>query len=81
MPELTVEMDQTAPTGVRLIRGLHCWTVCLHLSVSVSLFERLQQYEPHRKKTGLRGFRRGLTQTGLYSYRRWLEAGNFGFRK
>ena len=23
----------------------------------------------------------GLTQTGLYSHRRWLETGNFGFRK
>ena len=33
------------------------------------------------KKTGLRGFRPGPTQTGMYSYRRWLEAGNFGFRK
>ena len=36
--------------------------------------------EPRCEKTGLRGFRPGPTQTGLYSYRRWLEAGNFGFR-
>ena len=28
-----------------------------------------------------RGFRTGLTQTGLYKHRRWLEASNFGFRK
>ena len=27
------------------------------------------------------GFRQGLTQTGLYSHRRWLEAGNFRFKK
>ena len=27
------------------------------------------------------GFRTGPTQTGLYKHRRWLEAGNFGFRK
>ena len=27
------------------------------------------------------GFRPGPTQTRLYSYRRWLEARNFGFRK
>ena len=27
------------------------------------------------------GFRPGPTQTRLYSHRRWLEAGNFGFRK
>ena len=30
--------------------------------------------EPRSEKTGLRGFRPGPTQTGLYSYRRWLEA-------
>ena len=27
------------------------------------------------------GFRPGPTQTGLYSHRRWLEVGNFGFGK
>ena len=27
-------------------------------------------YEPHCEKTGLRGFRPGPTQTGLYSHRR-----------
>ena len=27
------------------------------------------------------GFRTVPTQTGLYRHRRWLEAGNFGFRK
>ena len=31
-------------------------------------------YEPRCEKTGLRCFRPGLTQTGLYSHRRWLEA-------
>ena len=30
--------------------------------------------EPRYEKTGLRGFRPGPTQTGLYSHRRWLEA-------
>ena len=29
--------------------------------------------EPRYEKTGLRGFRPGPTQTGLYSHRRWLE--------
>ena len=38
-------------------------------------------YQLHREKTGLRGLRPDLTQTGLYSHRRWLEAGSFGFRK
>ena len=31
-------------------------------------------YEPQCKKTGLGGFRRGLTQTGPNSHRRKLEA-------
>ena len=30
--------------------------------------------EPRCEKTGLRGFRPGPIQTGLYSYTRWLEA-------
>ena len=30
--------------------------------------------EPRSEKTGLRGFRPGPTQTGLYGHRRWLEA-------
>ena len=34
-------------------------------------------FEPRREKTGLRGFRPGPTQTGLYSLRTWLEAGNY----
>ena len=38
-------------------------------------------YEPRREKTGLRGFRPGPTQTGLYSLRSRLEAWNFGFKK
>ena len=37
--------------------------------------------EPRSAKTGLRGFRPGPTQTGLYSHRRWLETRNFVFRK
>ena len=29
--------------------------------------------EPRCEKTGLRGFRPGPTQTGLYNHTRWLE--------
>ena len=36
--------------------------------------------EPVREKTNNLGFRPGLTQTGLYSHKRWLEAGNFVFK-
>ena len=32
------------------------------------------RYEPRSEKTGLRGFRPGPIQTGLYNHRRWLEA-------
>ena len=32
------------------------------------------QYHPRREKTGLRGFRPGLTLTRLYNGIKWLEA-------
>ena len=38
-------------------------------------------YEPRRKKTGLWGFRPGLTQTDLYSHRSRLVAWNIWFKK
>ena len=38
-------------------------------------------FEPHGEKTCLLGFRPDLTQTRLHIHRRWLEAGNSGFRK
>ena len=41
----------------------------------------LVKYEPRRKKTRLQGFRPGLTQTSLYSFRKRLEAQNLGFKK
>ena len=31
------------------------------------------RFEPHCEKSGLRGFRTGPIQTGLYSHGRWLE--------
>ena len=34
---------------------------------------RIPIFEPRCEKTGLRGFRPGPTQTGLYSHSRWLE--------
>ena len=38
-------------------------------------------YEPRCEKTGLRAVRPGPTQTRLYNHTRWLEAGNFVYRK
>ena len=34
----------------------------------------LEESEPRREKTGLRGFRPGLTQTGMYILRSKLES-------
>ena len=41
----------------------------------------MSKYEPRREKTGLRSFRPGLTQAGLYSHRKELESSNFGYKK
>ena len=46
-------------------KNLHRCYGCHHSSMT---------FEPRREKTGLRGFRPGLTQTGLYSHRSRLEA-------
>ena len=47
---------------------------CNTIMSSGSLVYMSINFEPRFEKTGLRGFRPGLTQTGLYSHRRWLEA-------
>ena len=47
----------------RLVNGLRGDQTTLKIS-----------YEPCCEKTGLRGFRQGQTQNGLYSYRSWLVA-------
>ena len=59
------------------------WDILLKLyrSMQRTLMFYLWKYEPRRQKTGLRGFRPGPLQIRLYSHRRWLETGNFGFRK
>ena len=48
-----------------------------HAVISNHLSEKpticLVVYEPGCEKTGLGGFRPGLTQTGLYSHRRRLD--------
>ena len=43
-------------------------TSCLKFGIVLTLSE------PRREKTGLRGFRPGPTQTGLYKLRKELEA-------
>ena len=41
----------------------------------------LTKNEPRCEKTGLRGFRPDLTQTGLYNHTRWLDVCDFEFKK
>ena len=52
-----------------------------HLKPIKQAFLRHGLYEPWREKTGLQGFRPGLTQTGLYSHKSRLEAWNFRKKK
>ena len=58
-------------TGIHLIWS-HGWKIG---------YIQWSSYEPCLEKTCFWGFQRGLTQTRLYSHRRWLEAWNFGFKK
>ena len=44
------------------------------VSFDIITFTQLILSEPRREKTGLRGFRPGPTQTGLYKLRKELEA-------
>ena len=37
----------------------------------------LDEHERHHDKTRLQGFQPGMTQTELYSHRRWIDAQNF----
>ena len=69
--------NNTADQSARM-----CRLICAFVSrISLNqVLSRRVSFEPRSEKTGLRGFRPGPTQTGLYSYRIWLEAGNFGFR-
>ena len=45
-----------------------------HRSSFTSQPDSPETIEPRREKTGLRGFRPGPTQTGLYKLRKELEA-------
>ena len=63
----TMTYESIILVGCRITRGGSIWR-------SITL-------EPRREKTGLRGFRPGLTQTHLYSHRSRLEAWNFGYKK
>ena len=46
-----------------------CFRIC-----KKAVFSQRGSYEPRCEKTGIRGFLPGITQTRLYSRRRWLDA-------
>ena len=46
----------------------------LKISYVTVLYCQKVTYEPRREKTGFRGLRPSLTQTGLFSHRKTLEA-------
>ena len=49
-----------------------CWALAVLFGIGFTQVRKT--HEPVREKTNNLGFRPGLTQTGLYSHRRWLEA-------
>ena len=74
------------------LKVIHIWEQQTNIVISTYNSECTQQRhrlvflvcclnEPRCEKTGLRGFRPGPTQSGLYSHRRQLEAWNLGYRK
>ena len=58
-------IDLTHPTGCQLVSKTSEESMCGCLAGVI---------EPRCEKTGLRGFRPGPTQTGLYNHRIWLES-------
>ena len=67
----SVVMAVLFPVGAVIVGCLFLLTFSERFSVSITHFT---PYEPHCEKTGLRGFRPGPIQTGLYNHTRWLEA-------
>ena len=69
------ELGGKCPHMQFLGRGQMCEGANVRLPFKCYKERKVQSsYEPRSEKTGLRGFRPGPTQTGLYSHRRWLEA-------
>ena len=66
---------------VRSFLGMADYEILIEASAPYQIVTVEVIYKPHYEKTNILGLRPGLTQTGLCSHRRWLEATNFGFRK
>ena len=63
---------------VPIFRCIMYWRIpileAINRKIQLVDFNVQTSFEPRREKTGLRGFRPGPTQTGLYSLRSRLEA-------
>ena len=46
----------------------------LNNNTQTLMLDHLFKYEPRCEKTNLQGFQPGLTQTGLYNQRTWIQA-------
>ena len=79
IPLLLKSKISSLQTSFVVLQPGFCWTL-METPKTGFLTTRLK-YQLRRQKTGLRGIQPGMTKTGLYSHRRWLEACNFVFRK
>ena len=70
-------------TDIPISTKLHFRKMCFTTKLVLDMKRKEGSWciEPRCEKNGLRGFRPGPTQTGLYNNRRWLEVWIFGFRK
>ena len=66
-------MDETVQSSLFKYANL-CSLIFFIKLFNSDMSQITKQIAPRCEKTGLRGFRPGPTQTGLYSHRRWLEA-------
>ena len=69
-----VQKNELIVKAVRLSSSVSQPFPKIFLSSNARPEDNKRKFEPRCEKTGLRGFRPGPTQTGLYSHRRWLEA-------
>ena len=62
------------PEGIARLPVSSLWAFLFFFMIlTLGLDSQVKSIEPRSEKTGLRGFRPGPTQTGMYSHRRWLE--------
>ena len=64
-----------------VVKVIQCMALHAHINVyTVTEWQKFLANELPREKTGLRGFRPGVTQISLYIHRGRLQALNFGYK-